>query len=387
MNLPLVFLELGAATLGLAVLSRVASHAGISAIPFYLLAGLAFGNGGFAPLPFSTEFIHVGAEIGVVLLLFTLGLEYTGAELVTALRQSVRPGLIDVGLNFTAGLAAGLLLGWNAASCLAFAGITYISSSGIIAKVLSELRRETAPETKSIVSLLVFEDLVMAAYLPLLTVVLSPRTAGVAQIVAAVLAVTIALLVAVRFGGALSRLFAHRSDEIILLSSFGTVLLVAGAAQRLQVSAAVGAFLVGIAFSGPFAQQARRVIAPVRDLFAAVFFFFFGLQIAPAALVPVLPIAALIALVLSATKLLTGWWSLPHGTPRERLRAGTTLIARGEFSIVIAGLAIAAGAPAALGSIAAAFVLLTAIIGPIAARFSGGPAAVTPRTPTPDPLR
>src|SRR5574337_783572 len=139
-------------------------------------------------------------------------------------------------------------------------------------------------------------------------------------------------------------------------------------AQRLQVSAAVGAFLVGIAVSGPFATHAGRVIAPVRDLFAAVFFFFFGLQIAPAALLPVLPLAFGLVAVTAMTKFTTGWFAAGGADLRGRIRAGATLIARGEFSIVIASLAVAAGASPQVASLAAAYVLACAIIGPVAAR-------------------
>src|SRR5437763_6093811 len=106
-----VFLELGGVVLGLAVLARLASRAGVSAIPLYLLGGLAFGNGGLVPLRFSEEVVRVGAEIGVVLLLFMLGLEYTGEELRANLRAGLPAGLVDFLLNFPPGLAAGLALG------------------------------------------------------------------------------------------------------------------------------------------------------------------------------------------------------------------------------------------------------------------------------------
>jgi K+:H+ antiporter subunit KhtU len=101
-------------------------------------------------------------------------------------------------------------------------------------------------------------------------------------------------------------LAAHQSDEIILLTTFGAVLLVGGVAQRLQVSAAIGAFLVGIALSGPLAHRSQQLLAPLRDLFAATFFFFFGLEIDPASLIPALPFAAVLAIVTAATKAVTG---------------------------------------------------------------------------------
>lgn len=108
-----VFIELGACVAGLAVLARVAARSGFSAIPFYLLGGLAFGNGGLAPLNLSGDFIHIGAEIGVLLLLFMLGLEYTGAELKENLRTGLSGGIVDFALNFPPGLIAGLAAGWN----------------------------------------------------------------------------------------------------------------------------------------------------------------------------------------------------------------------------------------------------------------------------------
>src|SRR6185369_2659588 len=102
---------------------------------------------------------------------------------------------------------------------------------------------------------------------------------------------------------------SHQSDEIVLLTTFALVLLVAGGAQRLQVSAAVGAFLVGIALSGTIAERSHRLLAPLRDLFAATFFFFFGLQIDPATLPPVLPLALGLGAVTTVTKLATGRWA------------------------------------------------------------------------------
>src|SRR5512143_141922 len=109
-DISLVFIELGIAIIGLALLTRLASRWGFSAIPLYLLAGLAFGNGGLLPLQFSEEFVHIGGEIGVILLLFMLGLEYTGEELATNLKSGLPAGIVDFLLNFPPGLLAGLLL-------------------------------------------------------------------------------------------------------------------------------------------------------------------------------------------------------------------------------------------------------------------------------------
>src|SRR5262249_23112271 len=139
---------------------------GFSAIPLYLLAGLAFGNGGLAPLNFSKDFVHSGAEIGVLLLLFMPGLEYRGEELKQNLRSGLVAGLTDFVLNFPPGLVAGLLLGWKSLPSVLLGGTTYILSSGIIAKVLTDLGRLSSLETPIVLSVLVLEDLAMAAYPP-----------------------------------------------------------------------------------------------------------------------------------------------------------------------------------------------------------------------------
>lgn len=366
----ILLIELGAALLGLAVLARIASRWSISSTPLYLIGGLAFGQGGFLPLNMSRSFISTGAEIGVLLLLFMLGLEYSGAELGANLRTGLFAGVIDFLLNFTPGLATGFLLGWKPLPAVLLGGVTWISSSGIISKVLSDLGRRANPETPRILSVLVLEDLAMAVYLPVVSVLIAGAGPGTMamEVAVALVAVIAVLLVAIRYGRHWSEVVSHQSDEIVLLTTFGTVLLVAGLAQRVQVSSAIGAFLVGIAASGPIAEQSHRLLSPLRDLFAAVFFFFFGLEIDPRRLPHALLLAAVLAVVTSLTKVGTGYWAAQHAgvDRRGRWRAGAALIARGEFSMVIAGLG--AALEPALGPLSAAYILLLAIAGPILTR-------------------
>lgn len=370
-NLALLFIQLGGAIVLLAVLARLASRWGFSSISFYLLGGLAFGEGGIERLDVSRGFIRQGAEIGVLLLLFMLGLEYSGPELKANLRSGVKSGLIDLALNFPPGFLAGWLLGWSTLASVLLGGVTLISSSGIVSKVLFELKRTDAPETPSVLTILVLEDLMMAVYLPLVGVLISGGDLHtmVLSIGGATLTVAVVLFVATRYGERLSALVTHQSDEVILLTILGTVLVVAGVAQRLQVSAAIGAFLVGIAVSGPMAERSGRLVGPLRDLFAAIFFFFFGLEIDPKSLPPVLLVALMLAAATTGTKVFTGYWATAGQglEKRARLRAGLTLIARGEFSIVIAGLG--AVLEPRLESLAAAYVLVMAVLGPIAARL------------------
>jgi CPA2 family monovalent cation:H+ antiporter-2 len=377
----LIFIELGAVILGLALLTRLAHRLGFSSIPLYLLAGLAFGNGGLLPLNFTEEFVHIGAEIGVILLLFMLGLEYTGEQLRDNLRSGLGAGIIDFLLNFPPGFIAGLILGWGPLAAVLLGGVTYISSSGIVARVLEELGRLDNPETPTVLSILVLEGLAMAVYLPLVAVLLIGHTLVVAliSVVVALAAVAAVLLAALRYGKAISRTLSHSSDEAVLLTVLGLVLLVAGIEQRFQVSAAVGAFLVGVAVSGPVAERTHRLLGPLRDLFAALFFLFFGLQINPATLPPVLWPALLLAVATALTKLLTGWWSIHRlgGDPAAGLRAGAALVARGEFSIIIAGLTAGTSLSGELEPFTAAYVLILAVAGPIVTRLTRGEAPGT----------
>lgn len=379
MRTSLVLIELGAVVVGLAIMARVASRFGFSAIPLYLLAGLAFGEGGLLPLVTAERFIETGAEIGVVLLLLMLGLEYSADELTSTLRSGGPLGFLDLALNFTPGLVAGLLLGWGPVGGLLLGGVTYISSSGVAAKLLADLGWVGNRETPIVLSVLVIEDLVMALYLPVMAVILleGPTVGGIVSILAAVAAVTVILLFALRYGATMSRLVFSRSDEALLLSILGSALVVAGVAEHLQVSAAVGAFLVGIGLSGPAADRARFLLGPLRDLFGAVFFVFFALEIDPAAIVPAIGSALGLAVVAAGTKLATGWLGAARlGVGRKgRIRAGIGLVARGEFSIAIAALGISGGADPRLGPFVAAFVVMLAVTGPTLARLAGGGAA------------
>jgi CPA2 family monovalent cation:H+ antiporter-2 len=380
-----IFLEIGAVALVLAVLARLAGRAGLTAIPLYLVAGLFLGRGGFLPLDVSENFIQIVAEIGVLLLLLTLGLEYSAGELRHGLRTSALDGVIDAIANFLPGFGAGLVLGWDVPAAVLLGGVTWVSSSGIISKVLADLDRVGNRETPTILNLLVIEDLAMAVFLPVASAVAIGRSFGAtaATIAVALTTVAVILVLALRLGERLSELLHRGDDEPLLLAVFGLTLVVGGLAQRLEVSAAIGAFLVGLALSGPVQHRASTLIAPLRDLFAAVFFVFFSFQIDPSDLVDAIVPALLLAAVAITTKVGTGWLAAKRaGIGRAgRWRAGTTLAARGEFSIVVASLGATLADGERLGAVAAGFVLLTALIGPVATRFAGRPAA-SPATST-----
>ena len=365
-------IELGAVVLGLAIVARLARRAGLPALPLYLLVGLALGEGGLVELPASSDFIEVGAEIGVILMLLMLGLEFSPHELVVNVRRSTLAGVTDLVLNFAPGLVAGFVLGFDPIAAVLLGGVTYISSSGIVAKLVADLDRIGNHETPVVLSVLVIEDLAMVLYLPIVTGVLFggsvlSTTVAVSLSLAAVLAV---LAVAYALGDRLSDIALSHSSEALLLTLLGGTLLVAGIADRLNLSTAVGAFIVGVALSGDIVSHARGLLLPLRNLFAAVFFVFFGLQVDVRLIPDVAAAAAAIAAVCVVTKVATGWIAAGRagiGTP-GRVRTGAALIAHGEFSIVIAELGIAREGD--LGALAATYVIILTVVGALLYQFS-----------------
>ncbi|WNM24622.1 cation:proton antiporter [Demequina capsici] len=369
-----VLLELGVVLLVLAVLGRIAAKLGIPSIPLYLLAGLLMGDGGFIPVSAGEDFLAVGAQIGVVLLLLLLGLEYSPQDLQHGLRTTWQAGLVDGLANGAPGFVLGLLLGWSMTASLLLAGVTYISSSGIIARLLDDFDRYANRETPVILSLLVMEDIVMAVFLPIMAVLLVGASL-VQGAVAAGIAIAIvagAFFISLKFSAHVSKVVHSHSRELLLLSVLGLAFVVAGLAEAAQVSAAVGAFLLGLTLSGQVADDVRTLMPPLRDVFGGIFFVFFGLTIDPRDLVPVLLPALALAVVTAATKVATGMWAARRVGigPKGQWRTGVSLIPRGEFSIVIAGLGITAGIQPQLGPLAAAYVLILAVAGSLMMRFA-----------------
>jgi CPA2 family monovalent cation:H+ antiporter-2 len=366
-NVAVLLIELGAILFTLGLLGRLARRFRIPVIPMYLLGGLCFGQGGVLELSASEDFVRVAADIGVILLLVMLGLEYSASELRASLRTQAPIGVLDGLLNAVPGVLVALIAGWGGVAAVALGGITWVSSSGVIAKMLTDNGRLANHETPTILGVLVIEDVAMALYLPLLTALLAGGGAGkvVLAVLIAVAAVGAVIVVATRFGGHVTKLVAAQDNESLLLGVLGLTLLVAGLAERLHVSAAVGAFLVGIAVSGSVAETAAEVLAPLRDVFAAVFFVAFGLATNPHTLPPVLPLAVLLAALTAGTKMATGYVAARRAGVRRRgrWRAAVTLVPRGEFSVVVAALAVSAGAETKLGPTAACYVLITILLG------------------------
>lgn len=343
--------ETGVMFAAVAAVSLLAARFELSPIPFYILAGMTaseFVAGrlgvGYVSL---TSFIEVGAELGIVLLLLFLGLEFNLDRLLADRTRIGTVGLLDLGVNFTLGLGLGYVLFGDAVAAVIVAGIVYISSSAIITKTLLDTGWIANPESGPILGTLVFEDLAIAVYLALVgAAILGGGSIGaVAQSVGIAFGFLLALLVFVALGTrALELLLDTTSTEYFLLRALGVIVLIAGAALSLGVSEAVAAFFVGMAFSSTsVAHDLEDVLSPLRDTFAAVFFFWIGLRTDPTVLPAVLALILIAVVVTLPAKILSGFFSgRQYGlTDRRSLRVGLALVTRGEFSLIIAATALA----------------------------------------------
>lgn len=374
-SLPILFLGFGLLLLGLGIASRIAHRFGLSAVPFYLMLGLAFGTGGFYDIDAGGDFVPVVAELGLILLLLLLGLEFSARQLVDTTRTQLPSGIVDLVLNATPGVIMGFVLGWGVVGAVALGGITYSTSSGIVAQVVRDLRWRKNPETSPVVSLSIMQDLLMAPYLPILTVLLTGAglLVGLIETGVALLVVAVVIFVALRSENRLAKYLTVSEPAGLLLVVFGAAVAAAGFAGIVSFSSAAAAFLIGLLLTGEVADVARRRLDPLREVLAAVFFAYFGLSTDPADLPGAILPALALALITVATKFITGWYAAGRfdGTTISKLRAGALLSCRGEFSVVIAGIVAAAAVlDGRFQAFAAAYILLTATIGPVLARFA-----------------
>lgn len=342
-----------------------------SIIPAFILLGMAL-----RPLVHDTHLVQSLATLGVVLLLFFMGLEFSLGALLRNRTRIVRDGVIDVFVSLPLGFVAGLVMGWGFKGALLLAGAFYVSSSAIIAKSVIELQRAANPETESALGVLVFEDLFIALFLAVLSgavLVADPDPASAAWgIGKAVLFFGAVVFAALRARPLLNRIFDLESDDLFILFVGSVVLLLSWGAVAAGLSEAIGAFLVGLALAETdHKARAERLFAPLQGLFATVFFLGFGLSIDPATFGRVWQQALVLTVLGVAAKIGAGWWIGRQSQMNQRssLSLGLTLIARGEFSIVLAGIAVAAGYPD-LGALLALLVLALSVIGTMAMQFS-----------------
>ena len=367
-----VLAEMGAILLALGILAFFATRRKLSVVPLFILMGLGLGEGGLIPVGFSEDFLFVGAQIGAILLLLLLGLEYSAREIGESLKTGWRIGIYDILLNALPGAIIALFLGWGLPGAIILSGITYVSSSGIAAQLIREYGFRRSETAKRVVNVLVFEDLALAPYLPIASAVITSvgLMVGLISVSIALVVIGLVLLIGIKREHYLSNFLNTQNPTGLLLTVFGSALLAAGLAEIAGISGAIAAFLVGLLLSGDVAEAARSRLSPLRDFFSAIFFLFFGLITSPKDILGVLPIALLLTILGIAGKfILARIIGKDMNDPMSWLRIGAFLTPRGEFSIVIAGLALSATFADQLLPIVLTYVLLTTISGSFLLKF------------------
>ncbi|MEU9708522.1 cation:proton antiporter [Streptomyces sp. NPDC059164] len=376
---------MGGAFLAAAVLARLGGRIGLPTIPLFILAGILLGphTPGYTLLsnPHDLEML---SALGLVLLLFYLGLEFHLDDLRTGGRKMAVAGGTYLALNVGAGLLFGFALGWGTSEALVLAGVLGISSSAIVTKILVDLGRIGHPETRPILGIIVVEDIFLALYLAALQPILSGADSLSAALVDGGKAFGFLLLLALaaRFGTKIvGRLMNTEDDELLVISFLGAAVFVAGVSEMFGVADAIGAFMVGLMLgSTSSGDRIRRLVHPLRDAFGAIFFFAFGLSIdpgdLPSVLWPVL-VAVVLTLAMNIAAGLAAAKVYSFGA-QATSNIATTLVARGEFALILATMAAAAGLDERLSPFIAGYVLLLAVLAPLAAGRSHWLARVLP---------
>lgn len=356
------------------VLGRLGKLVGLPAIPIYMLVGLAASpHSRFFPLNFEAADVQLVAVFGLILLLFGLGLEFDQDEFYGNFRAILVSGGTRIAINLIVGFALGMWIGWGTREALIIAGMTATSSSAIITKLLIELRRLANRETPAILGIMVLEDVFVAVYLAIVSVVLRGETSVGAIAIQLTISFSflIVMFVIARWGGrVVSRLVQTKDDELFTILFFGLAVAFGGIGELLGVSDAIGAFLIGLVLGATrFRSRIEHLALPLRDVFAAFFFLNFGLALDITTFGAVwlqVAVAVLVTLVINTLGgQLIAWQN--RLTPAEGLNASAMLQNRGEFVLILATLAVGAGLDPRLTPFAGLYVLIMAIIGPVLA--------------------
>ncbi|TAH82320.1 cation:proton antiporter [Bacillus subtilis] len=378
----LVF-EVGTALVLVAIASVIANKIKFSIIPFLIVLGMLVGphapKMGIIDLTFieSSEIIEFFGRMGVLFLLFYLGLEFSVGKLIKSGKSIAVGGTIYILINFSLGLLYGFITGFSFLEVLILAGVITISSSAIVAKVLVDLKRTANPETELILGIIMFEDIFLAVYLSVVSgLVLGDATSVGSALLSILIAFGYMLLffiAARKLPPLLNKLLDIRSNEVFIIVIFAALFFIAGFSETIHVAEAIGALLLGLVFSETeHSDRIEHLVVPFRDFFGAMFFFSFGLSIDPFSLGEAVWLALGAVILTILGNFIAGMVAgrragLSH---KASSNIGLTIVSRGEFSIIVANLGIAGGLSATLKPFAALYVLILAILGPLVTKES-----------------
>ncbi len=379
-------LEVGVVIVSLAIVAGIADYINESDIPFFIVIGILLGQYGIGRFssfyvgntPTAELFIELGAELGVMFLLFFMGLSFSVKKLIKHRNKISLVGTIDL-LNFAPGILIGYFFFQDLMAAFLIGGVVYISSSAVISKSLLDLGWDSTPEADQMLERLVFEDIVIVVYLSVMSTMLLGGGADIVAIarnvIFAMLFVIVLILVVYLKPEYFDKVLDTKSDELFILRSVGIIAAISGAAVVLGISEAIAAFFVGIAFGGSeHMAKLQRYLFPLRYLFAGIFFFWIGMVTDPLLFRGIWPLLILTVIGTTLYKFFTSYYGAKfYDLDRQSsTRVGIAMITRGEFSLVIAALAAQAVGPYATNVItdkipafAVSYVLVMSIIGTV----------------------
>lgn len=375
--------EVGTALVLVAIAAVIANKLKFSTIPFLIVFGMLVGPHaptiGILDFRFieSQEVIAFLGRLGVLFLLFYLGLEFSVNKLIHSGRNIVIGGTVYVITNFSLGLGYGVLAGFPLYESLITAGMFAVSSTAIVAKVLVDLKRTGNPETELILGMILFDDIFLALFLSVMSGLLlggATSAGGIALSVAISIGYMLMFFIIARFGTpVLNRLLNITSNEVFIIVVFSAMIFVAGFSETLHVAEAIGALLFGLALSETeHSKRIEHLVVPFRDFFGAIFFFSFGLGIDPRTLGGAVWLALGAVVLTILGNVVSGMFAgrnagLSH---RASTNIGLTVMARGEFTIIVANLGVTAGLMPVLKPFSALYVFILSIVGPLFAKES-----------------
>ncbi|KQY82715.1 potassium transporter [Paenibacillus sp. Root52] len=379
----MLIFEVGIAVALITLTGLISARLRFSVIPFYILVGMAVGphapQFGIVDLRFieSSSFIEFMGRLGILFLLFYLGLEFSVSRLLKSGKAILTGGIFYVGLNFVSGLLLGWLMSLPLQETMVVCGIMTSSSTAIVAKVLVDLKRTANPETEIIMGMIMFDDLFIAIHISILTgLVLSGATSFLSVLLvslSALLFIVLFLIIGRKSIKAIDKALNIKSSELFLLTIMTLLFLVAGFSETLHVAEAIGALMIGLVLGeSRHVSRIEQQIMPFKDFFGALFFFSFGLTIEPSSLGGAVGMT-LIAVVLTILSnygagMIAG--KMAGMSTKASLNVGFTLVSRGEFSIIMANIGKAGGLMASIQSFAVLYVLILAVLGPILTKES-----------------
>lgn len=378
-----IILDVGTALVLIAIGSIIANKFKFSIIPFLIILGMLVGPHapkiGIIDLTFieSYDIIQFLGRIGVLFLLFYLGLEFSVGKLIKSGRNIVVGGSVYVAINFVLGLVYGWIVGMPLMETLIIAGLLSVSSSAIVAKVLVDLKRTANPETELILGIILFDDIFLAIFLTTMSgILLGGSTSAFGIITSVLISIGYMLLffvIARKGAPILNKLFKIKSNLNFIIVIFALLFFVAGFSEKLHVAEAIGALLLGLVFSETIHRdRIEKLVVPFRDFFGAIFFFSFGLSIDPSTLSDAIWLALGAAIITIFANISAGMISGRKAGLSHKMSSniGLTIMARGEFSIIVANLGITAGLSPILTPFTALYVLILAILGPLLTKES-----------------